>query len=170
MSPDALDQHETEVRRPRGWILCLLYGLAAAPLMAGDVVLIDTLVFWFLGSHVGVPSQVVVILVKAVWLPVTLFLVFLVFRRLYALKRLKLVALGPLYFASSCWVVGLTAFSYAVALGLAETLSYGESVLDNVNWVMIFIALNLVGSFALMTFLEQDRPEPEDGTGTVRRS
>ncbi len=37
MSPGPQDQPETEVRRPRGWLLCALYVLATAPLIAGII-------------------------------------------------------------------------------------------------------------------------------------
>lgn len=169
MSPDSLDRDETEVRRPSGWILCLLYGLAVAPLMAGEVVLIDTLLPRFSGTEDASLGQIGAVLAKVVLLPATLALVFLAFRRIFALNRLKLAALAPLYFASTGWVLAITALSYAMVLGAAWHLGQEVDILEDIDWILIFIAVNLVGSFPLMTFLEHGRPEPDDGARTVRR-
>ena len=162
-------QPRAETSQHSGWILCLLYGLAVAPLMAGEVVLIDTFLPRFPGIDEGSLGQVGVALAKVVLFPATLTLVFLAFRRIYALKRLKLAALAPLYFASTGWVLAITALSYAMVLGAARHLGHEVNILEDINWVLIFLAVNLVGSFPLMTFLEQGRPEPDDGAGTVRR-
>lgn len=162
-------QPRAETSQPSGWILCLLYGLVVAPLMAGEVVLIDSFPIRFLGIEDASLGQIGSALAKVVLLSATLTLVFLAFRRIFALRRLKLTALAPLYFASTGWVLAITAFSYAMILGAARHLGHEVRILEDINWVLIFIAVNLVGSFPLMTFLEQHRPEPDDGDGTVTR-
>ena len=172
MSIDSHRQPEAEIRRPRGWVLCLLYALTVSPLMAGGVLLIDALAVP-LGLESGIPGQLLAALAKVVLIYGTLAVAFSLFRRVYALEPPRLVPPQPM--SRSLALIGWLVATFVVSMTLVVITSgspgYGKGVDGLGNLIVLCVITILAGQTPLATFLNQGRTQPEEpggGTGGGR--
>ena len=166
MSIDSPDLPETVIRRPRGWVLCLLYALTVSPLMAGAVLLVDAL-SGPLGLESGIPGQLLVALAKVVLIYVTMVVAFSLFRRLYALEPPRLTEPQPMSrsLALIGWLVAIFVLSLTLVMIVSGSPGRGKGVDGLGNLIVLGWLTFMVGHTPLATFLNQDRTQPEEPDG-----
>ena len=168
MSLESLYGARNEIRRPPGWILCLLYALAVSPLMAGAVLLIDRLAVP-LGLESGIPGQLLAALAKVALLYGVLVVAFSLFRRVFAFESPRATRPQPMFrtLALIGWLVATFALSATLVVITSGSPGYGKGVDGLGNLIALCVITFHVGKTPLATFLNQDRTQPDEPGGTA---